>query len=139
MKRNIDLTLKRDFNDVDDGFFEAISRQLHFRFYKNKETPWRKRTEFSLINNDDELKDIELSYDDILITGNKTKRAEGKFYRKIYKNVCDCCGKPLDYIPWKTKYGLCEKCDQSNPSGLSKFPWRNKINFKEDIGKICWR
>ncbi len=140
MKRNIDLTLKRDFNNVnDDKLFEAISRSLHLKTWRNKETPWRTRTNFRLINNDNELKDSELLYDNILITGNRTKRAQGKFYRKIYKNVCDCCGKPLDYIPWKTKYGLCEKCEQSSPSELSKFPWKNKINFEQSIKRICWR
>ena len=140
MKINIDLTLKRDFNNVNNNkFFEAISRSLHLKTWGNKETPCRTRTNFRLINNDNELKDSELSYDSILITGNKTKRTKGKFYRKIYKNVCDCCGKPLDYIPWKTKYGLCEKCDQLSPSELSKFPWGNKINFKQDIKRICWR
>lgn len=138
MKENIDLTLKRDFNDVNDDFFETISRQLHFRFYKNKETPWRKRTEFSLINNDDELKDIELSYDDILITGNKAKRAERENYRKIYKNVCDCCGKPLVF-PWKTKYGLCDKCNVGYPNKLNNIPWENQINFNQNLKRICWK
>lgn len=135
MKRNIDLTLKRDFNNVnDDKFFDTISRSLHLRTWHNKETPWR--TNFRLINDDTQLKDSEMSYDNILITGNKIKRAEGKFYRKIYKNVCDCCGRPLDYIPWKVKYGLCDKCNAVHSIKIDNVPWRNKINSNK---RICWR
>ena len=55
---------------------------------------------------------------------------------KIYKNVCDCCGRPLDYIPWKVKYGLCDECDAVHSIKIDNIPWRNKINSNK---RICWR
>ena len=139
MKRNVDLTLKRDFNDIEKSSpLETISRSLRLRFWDKKELPWR--TTLRLINNDNTyFKDIETSYDNILITGNKVKRAKVKFYRKINKNICKCCGKPLDYIPWKIKYGLCEKCNIMYPYGLDNVIWRNKINPEQNSKKICWR
>lgn len=134
MKRSIDLTQKRDFNKInDDNFFEAISRSLQLRMYGNKNLPWR--INIRHVNNDDDLKDSEISYDDILITGNKIKRAETNFYRKIYRNVCDCCGKPLDYIPWKRKFGLCDKCNEINSQNKNNIPWK----VKEQNKRICWR
>lgn len=138
MKRNIDLTLKRDFNGVkDETFFEAISRSLQLRIHGNKETPWR--TNLRLINNDFELKTSETSYDDVLITGNKTKRTETKFCRKANENTCACCGRQLDYIPWKQKYGLCDKCDTIHCNKLDKVIWKNEINLSQDLKRVCWR
>lgn len=136
MKRNVDLTLKRDFNNIEkSSFFETISRSLRLRFWGKKELPWR--TTLRLRDNDNTwFEDIEVSYDNILITGDKVKRAEVKFYRKIYKNVCDCCGRPLDYIPWKVKYGLCDECDAVHSMKIDNIPWRNKINSNK---RICWR
>ncbi len=139
MKENIDLTLKRDFNNIEKSNpFEAISRLLRARFWGKKELPWR--TTRRLINNDDTyFKDIELSYDNILIAGNRAKRAEVKLQRKIDRNICDCCGKPLDYIPWKIKYSLCCKCYETYQYKLSNVSWRNKINFEQNSKRVCWR
>ncbi len=142
MKRNVDLTLKRDFNDIEkSSFFETISRSLRLRFWDKKELPWR--TTLRLRDNDNTwFEDIEVSYDNILITGNKVKRAEAKFYRKINKNICECCGKPLGYIPWKIKYVLCCKCSETyqyNQYKSTNISWRNKINLEQNSKKICWR
>ena len=139
MKRNVDLTVKRDFNDIEKSSpFETISRSLRLRFWGKKELPWR--TTLRLINNDNTyFKDIEASYDNILITGNKVKRAKVKFHRKTIKNICECCGKPLGYIPWKIKYDLCKKCNIMYPYGLDNVIWRNKINPEQNLKKICWR
>lgn len=139
MKRNIDLTLKRDFNDIEkSSFFETISRSLRFRFWGKKELPWR--TTLRLRDNDNTwFKDIEVSYDNILITGNKVKRAEVKFHREKDRNICDCCGALLDNIPWKIKYGLCYKCNETYQYKSTNISWRNKINLEQNSKKICWR
>ena len=139
MKRNIDLTLKRDFNNVkNNDVIETVSRLLRLRIWGKKEIPWR--TTSRLINIDaTHIKDSEMAYDNILITGNKTKRAKAKFYRKTNENICECCGKPLDYIPWKIKYGLCEKCSITYPNELDNIVWRNKTKFKQNSERVCWR
>lgn len=139
MKRNIDLTLKRDFNNIEKRSpFEEISRSLRLRFWAEKELPWR--TALRLTNNDNTyFKDIEVSYDNILITGNKIKRAKVKFYREIDRDICDCCGVLLSNIPWKTRYGLCRKCNEAYHYKSTNISWRNKINPEQNSKKICWR
>ncbi len=134
MKRNIDLTQKQDFDNISNSFLEMISRSLQLRIHGNKYLPWRANIRH--INSDNDLKDSETSYDNVLITGNKTKRVQARFYRSICKNICDCCGRQLDYIPWKRKFGLCEKCDKSKPDNIV---WRSEINFKQNTRKICWK
>ena len=54
--------------------------------------------------------------------------------------ICDCCGKSLDKFPWKTKYGLCDECNDFHYK-KDKVIWRNNIiKIKEEkLNRICWR
>ena len=110
MKRHIDLTMKRDFNNSDelDNFFSHI----RLNFLHESKIPW-KQSPMRIISSDaDLIKDSDLIYKEILITGNKDKRKETKNERWLYSNICDCCGKSLDKIPWNFRgYNLCKECD----------------------------
>ena len=69
-----------------------------------------------------------------------TNYKEIKYRIWMNSNICDCCGKALDKFPWKTKYGLCDECNDFHYK-KDKVIWRNNIiKIKEEkLNRICWR
>ena len=133
MKRNVDLTFKRDFNNSDDlnSFFNHIRL-----FLKQSKIPWKEPPMRVVRSDEDLVSDKDLTYKEILIIGNKQKRKETKKERWLQSNICDCCGKPLNKFPWKYRYGLCEKCDNQYLS-QEKIIWRKE--YWEKKNRIAWR
>lgn len=109
MKRNVDLTFKRDFNNSDDlnSFFNHIRL-----FLKQSKIPWKEPPMRVVRSDEDLISDKDVTYQEILIVGNKEKREEIKQENWLHSNICDCCGKSLDKIPWNFRgYNLCKECD----------------------------
>ena len=142
MKRNIDLTLKRDFDNTEtQPLFDLISRDLAMRFGNKTRVPWKLGNRLTVINsNQDLIKNSETISNNVIIFGNKSRRKEIKYKIWMNSNICDCCGKTLDKFPWKIKYGLCDDCDNFHYK-KDKIIWRNNITKikEEKLNRICWR
>lgn len=140
MKRNIDLTLKRDFNNKEkQPLFDLISRDLAMIFRNKTKVPWKLGNRLTIINSEQDLiKDSETVSNNVIILGNKSRRKEIKYRIWMNSNICECCGKVLDKFPWKIKYGLCDKCEKIHLDDIvNDIPWKDKnISYNK---KICWR
>lgn len=135
MKRNIDLTMKRDFNNSDE--LNSFFNHIRLNFLHESKIPW-KQSPMRIIRSDaDLIKDSDLIYKEILITGNKDKRKETKKQRWLQSHICDCCGRSLEKYPWEaTRYGLCKLCDTRYLS-TERIPWKNEFSREEK--RIAWR
>lgn len=139
MKRNVDLTLRRDFKSNNDSIGQFISQHLRINHnIKISKLPW-KQSGLTRINSDADLvKDNDIYYDNIIITGSKIKRQETRKYKYLYSNICECCGKSLSRITWNVKYDLCKNCSERYNENI-QIAWKNKFNENENEKKIAWR
>lgn len=137
MKRNIDLTLKRDFNNKNESTSNIIVRDLINRLGINTKIPWKMENHLTIVNNDyDLIQDNELINSNIIILGNKSKRDEIKHRMWINSNICECCGRTLEKFPWKIKYGLCDNCNNAYYK-TSNIAWKDNDETLDK--RICWR
>lgn len=117
MKRNIDLTMSRDFDkrhlrsvDVSNIFntkhTDSIREILNQRAWIDAE---------SVI---DKLQDEDAP---LVYTGNKEDIKRVKFYNAMYDGTqCDRCGKYVyDWLP----YNLCRICDKELEDDFRGMPW----------------
>lgn len=135
MKRNVDLTLRRDFkddNDEFDKFHRIILERIHGKNVSR--IPWKIYAITEVRSDEDLIQDNELRYENIIITGSKSKRKNTKKYRYLNKDICDCCGIEFK-IPWKRKYGLCIECSKNFSN--ERLPW--KQGFEKEEKRIAWR
>lgn len=133
MKRAVDLTLKRDFYIKGSTSLENL---ITFRIFgTSTKLPWKINRDVRQIRDDRDLvTDSDVSKEEIIITGNKSKRKETKKYRYLSRNICDCCGLDFGRIAWQHEYGLCKECSKDFPN-REKIPWRNNSYYK----RIAWR
>lgn len=133
MKRVVDLTLKRDFYVKSPMSLENL---ITFRISgTSTKIPWRINRDVRQIRDEKDLVlDSDISKEEIIITGNKSKREETKKCRYLSRNICECCGLEFGRIAWKYEYGLCKECSKGFPN-REKIPWRDNLHYK----RIAWR
>lgn len=93
MKRNVDLTMNRDFQKTRN------LRELSM-FLRNRKFPWDIKSEYK--NSENEL----------IYTGNKKDRASSKRY-ELYMSCqkCECCGRNHSNTPWRMYNTICLECN----------------------------
>ncbi len=117
MKRNVDLTENSFFSN--NNLLNGIITIGHIT---NEKFPWD--ISFEAITSDE---DMVGQSNAIIITGNKTTRAKKKYYSEMYNpNVCDCCGRIMNILPWYNEIGICHKCDSFYKAKKDKCKWRKK-------------
>ena len=124
--------------DEDNEADKYLGRLIAHGFVQKYQDKWDIDTYFNRL--EEELWTIKTISDNIIMLGNKSRRKEIKHRIWMNSNICDCCGKPLDKFPWKTKYGLCDECNDFHYK-KDKVIWRNNIiKIKEEkLNRICWR
>ena len=119
MKRNVDLTSNRFFNN--NNWFNGV---LTLGLVTGEKFPWNAFAE--RVTSDDDL-DSDLQRKAIIAVGNKATRAKGKFYREMdSEDYCDCCGARMNLKPWDREVGVCHKCENYYLKEQDKCKWRKR-------------
>lgn len=147
MKNTVDLTIKRDFNNIDDdNILNQTRRTINFQMTGNKsDLPWR--SSIRRVENDRDLsiqfgglyRESDYYNENILIVGNKEDRKEFRFKQKLNLDICERCGKDLAKIPWKRSDYLCKNCvKELKYDKPERIPWKNIISQNIEY-RICWK
>lgn len=147
MKNTVDLTRRRDFNNINDnGIITSIRRTINFQLTGRKiELPWK--PSIRRIESDRDLtfqhgglyRESDYYKENILIVGNKEDRKEFKFRQKLNLDICERCGKDLARIPWKKSGCLCNDCiKEMKYDKPERIPWKNVISQNIEY-RICWK
>ena len=120
MKRNVDLTENRIFT-----IYTNIFDLLTFAELLEMKFPWEVGRRLEEVHSDDDLR-LRQQRKNIIATGNKSERANIKFYREMDSpNYCDRCGKEMNLKPWNKEYGVCHECHESlERETIDKCLWR---------------
>lgn len=151
MKRTVDLTIRRDFNNKNDDtlFNRVFSSILLTTTGKRKELPWRNQVR--QITNDSELSiqhgglysDLDYYNYNCLVIGTKKDRKRFNFDRALNGNICERCGKQLQRVIWKRTNEFCDRCNQDLKSEedkqLERICWLTDKSHSNNQNKIAWK
>lgn len=118
MKRNVDLTSQEMFSRR-SGLAERLIRIPKLWWLDNTPAPIREYPLYEAHGRISVRQHRDAHVRELIFTGSSESRA----YKRMMGNIdsgdyCDCCGRSLIIIPWKRRYGLCDKCSVSLDESL---------------------
>ena len=136
MKKNVDLTRRRDFYKGETQIERLIQNYINKTLKTFKKYPWY-QLNFNHINSEDDLE--YYGNKNILVMGNKAQRNSQKVTELTDCVVCECCGKIFKRYPWSKYYELCEECNSIvSENYIEGICWQSVLKTHIDK-QICWR